>query len=107
VIDILRMGDGNASARAWANACVMSGGCVRACIYGVNPRFLLAVARAKMAKGKASAADLRKLGVNAFRTTSRDVTHLSRMQLDDTLLERLGQKPDTSASLGSKSASPD
>jgi heterodisulfide reductase subunit D len=62
VIDILRMGDGNASARAWANACVMSGGCARACIYGVNPRFLLAVARAKMAKGKASAVDCQRYG---------------------------------------------
>src|SRR5471030_3243744 len=79
VIDILRMGDGNASARAWANACVMSGDCVRACDYGVNPRFLLAVARATMAKGKAPAEDLRKQGVNAFRIVSRDVTHLSRM----------------------------
>jgi heterodisulfide reductase subunit D len=107
VIDILRMGDGNVSARAWANACVMSGDCVRACDYGVNPRFLLAIARATMAKGQVPAEDLRKQGVDAFRTTSRDVTHLSRMQLDDTLLERLGQKSDSSASPGSKSAPPD
>jgi heterodisulfide reductase subunit D len=107
VVDILRLGEGNASARAWANACVMSGDCVRACNYGVNPRFLLAVARAMMAKGKAPAEDLRKQGVNAFRITSRDVTHLSRMQLDDTLLERLGQKSDSGASLSSKSAPPD
>jgi len=107
VIDILRLGEGNASARAWANACVMSGDCVRACNYGVNPRFLLAVARAVMAKGKATAENLRMQGVNAFRITSRDVTHLSRMQLDDTLLERLGQKRDSRASLSSISAPPD
>lgn len=107
VIDILRMGDGNVSARAWINACVMSGDCVRACDYGVNPRFLLAIARATMAKGQVPAEAVRKQGVNAFRTTSRDVTHLSRMQLDDTLLERLGQKSDSSASPGSKSAPPD
>ncbi|MGH9810092.1 MAG: 4Fe-4S dicluster domain-containing protein, partial [Terriglobia bacterium] len=50
VIDILRLGEGNESARAWASACVMSGDCVRACTYGVNPRFLLAVARATLAK---------------------------------------------------------
>lgn len=100
VIDILRLGQGNASARAWANACVMTGECVRACNYGVNPRFLLAVARATMAKVQTPVADLRKRGVNAFRTTSRDVTHLSRMQLDDALLERLGQKSDGHASLG-------
>jgi Fe-S oxidoreductase len=104
LIDILRLGEGNESARAWANACVMSGDCVRACDYGVNPRFLLAVARATMAKAKTPTADLRKQGVNAFRTTSRDVTHLSRMQLDDTLLERLGQKTDGRDSLGTGAA---
>lgn len=100
LIDILRTGDGNESARAWANACVMSGDCVRACDYGVNPRFLLAVARTVMAKAKMPAADIRKQGVNAFRVTNRDVTHLSRMQLDDSLLERLGQKADGRDSLG-------
>jgi Fe-S oxidoreductase len=104
VIDILRFGQGNASARAWASACVMSGDCVRACSYGVNPRFLLAVARATMAKAQTPAADLRKRGVDAFRTTSRDVTHLSRMQLDDALLERLGQKSNGHASLGTGTA---
>ena len=100
LVDILRGGEGNDSAKAWANACVMSGDCVRACDYGVNPRFLIAVARATIAKAKTPAADLRKQGVNAFRTTSRDVTHLSRMQLDDALLERLGQKADGGDSLG-------
>lgn len=100
LIDILRLGEGNASARAWASACVMSGDCVRACDYGVNPRFLLAVARATIAKAKLPAGDLRKQGVNAFRIVNRDVTHLSRMQLDDTLLERLGQKANGRDSLG-------
>jgi heterodisulfide reductase subunit D len=100
LIDILHSGQGNASARAWAEACVMSGDCVRACDYGVNPRFLLAVARTLMAKARTPAADIRKEGVKAFRTTNRDVTYLSRMQLDDTLLERLGQKTDGRDSLG-------
>src|SRR5665213_1159954 len=104
LIDILRLGDGNESARAWANACVMSGDCVRACDYGVNPRFLLAVARTVMAKAKTPAADIRKQGVNAFRAVNRDVTHLSRMQLDDSLLERLGQKADGRDSLGTGAA---
>lgn len=104
LIDILRLGEGNDSARAWAKACVMSGDCVRACNYGVNPRFLLAVARTVIAKGTTPAADLRKQGVSAFRTTSRDVTHLSRMQLDDDLLERLGQKSDGRDSLGTGAA---
>lgn len=106
VIDILRLGEGNESARKWANSCVMSGDCVRACDYGVNPRFLLAVARATMAKQTTPVADLRKRGVAAFRTVNRDVTHLARMQLDDSLLERLGQKADGS-SLGNGPAPKD
>jgi Fe-S oxidoreductase len=101
IIDILRHGAGNEAARNWANACAMSGDCVRACQYGVNPRFLLAVARAEMAKEKSPAADLRKRGVEAFRLTNRDVTYLSKMQLDDALLERLGQTP---ANLGTGAA---
>lgn len=100
VIDILRNGNGNASAEAWARSCAMSGDCVRACNYGVNPRFLLAIARAKIAEAAHPAADLRKRGVAAFRTVSRDVTHLARMQLDQALLQRLGQLADGRSTLG-------
>jgi ferredoxin len=45
LIDILRGGGGSEASRRWAQSCVMSGECVRACDYGVNPRFLLAMAR--------------------------------------------------------------
>ena len=38
VLDILRTGDGPAAARQWASACVLSGECIKACDYGVNPR---------------------------------------------------------------------
>ncbi len=41
IIDILRTGDGPEASRNWANACVLSGECIKACDYGVNPRFLL------------------------------------------------------------------
>src|SRR5690606_8915476 len=60
IIDILRGGDGNESAKAWTKACVMSGDCVRACDYGVNPRFLVAVGRATVAQRTTPMADLRK-----------------------------------------------
>jgi Fe-S oxidoreductase len=49
VIDIVRTGHGNEAARKWANACILSGECIKACDYGVNPRFLLHMARVKMA----------------------------------------------------------
>jgi Fe-S oxidoreductase len=90
VIDIVRSGDGNDAARKWASACILSGECIKACDYGVNPRFLVHMARVKMARA-AEPAVQRKNGVDGFRKVAREVTQLSRIQLDDVLLERLGQ----------------
>ena len=90
VVDIIRTGHGNDAARKWANACILSGECIKACDYGVNPRFLLHMARVKMAR-LAEPAVARKNGVDGFRKVAREVTQLSRIQLDDALLERLGQ----------------
>jgi heterodisulfide reductase subunit D len=91
VIDILRSGSGNEAARKWADACILSGECIKACDYGVNPRFLLYMARVRMAQSGKDEAAARRNGVDGFRKVAREVTHLSRIQLDDALLERLGQ----------------
>ena len=72
---------------------MLSGECIKACDYGVNPRFLLAVARVQMAKHTNEPPDRRKQGVQGFRKLSEDVGVLSRLQLSDAALERLGQKP--------------
>ena len=82
---------GTEAARKWANSCVLSGECIKACDYGVNPRFLLGMARVAMARAKDDVATQRRGGVDGFRKVARDVTHISRMQLDDALLARLGQ----------------
>src|SRR5919109_158375 len=50
IIDIVKSGEGPEASRAWASACMLSGECIKACDYGVNPRFLLAMARGAMAK---------------------------------------------------------
>jgi heterodisulfide reductase subunit D len=92
VIDILRLGEGSEAARRWANACVLTGECIRACDYGVNPRFLLSMARVTMVRHKDEAPERRRHGVENFRKVAREVTHISRLQLDDELLQRLGQK---------------
>jgi heterodisulfide reductase subunit D len=96
IVDIIKHGQikhsqGNEAARKWASGCLLSGECVKACDYGVNPRFLLFMARIQMAHGKADAAAERKNGVDAFRKVAVEVKHLSQLQLDDTLLARLGQ----------------
>ena len=50
VLDIVRTGDGPEASRTWATSCMLSGECIKACDYGVNPRFLLAMARVAMVK---------------------------------------------------------
>src|SRR5258707_480525 len=93
VLDIVRTGNGPEMSRKWASACVLSGECIKACDYGVNPRFLLNMARVAMARSKNEPAERRRIGVDDFRKVSRDVKHLSRMQLTDDILARLGQLP--------------
>ena len=94
IIDILRTGDGPQASRNWANACVLSGECIKACDYGVNPRFLLGMARLAMTRHRSEDKERRRQGVEGFRKVARDVTHISRLQLDDSLLARLGQNAD-------------
>src|SRR5438046_3056637 len=93
VLDIVRMGEGSKNAEIWAKSCVLSGECIKACDYGVNPRFLLNMARVAMARAKNDPAARRKGGVDGFRLVARDVMQLSRMQLTDAQLARLGQVP--------------
>ncbi len=108
VIDIIRHGDGNEAARKWASGCLLSGDCIKACDYGVNPRFLLYMARIEMQHRK-DVVEQRKNGITAFRTVARDVATLSQLQLEDEMLARLGQnrhadkKPDAAKE---KDASP-
>lgn len=92
ILDIVRTGEGPEASRKWAASCMLSGDCIRACDYGVNPRFLLAMARVAVAKNENELPERRRQGVTRFRETSRDVAMLSRLQLDDEMLERLGQK---------------
>jgi heterodisulfide reductase subunit D len=92
IIDLLRTGDGPASARRWASTCMLTGDCIKACEEGVNPRFLLAMARLVMAKEKNAPPARRREGVETFRRLYQDVTVQSRMQVDDDVLARLGQR---------------
>ena len=104
VLEIVRTGNGPEASRKWAASCMLSGECIKACDYGVNPRFLLAMARLGIAKADNELAERRRQGVERYRKISRDVTLLSRLQLDTEVLERLGQK---SASVSTPVEAPD
>lgn len=91
VIDLIRTGEGPDASRQWASSCVLSGDCVKACNDGANPRFLLAMARAAMAKSTSDRPSMRRRGVENFRAMTDGVAVLSRLQLDAETLVRLGQ----------------
>ena len=97
ILDIVRTGEGPEVSAKWAAACMRSGECIKACDYGVNPRFMLAMARVAMAKSQHELPERRRQGLTRFRDLSRDVTILSRLQLDGEVLERLGQKTASAA----------
>src|SRR5262245_43973286 len=80
VLDIVRLGEGPKAAETWTRSCMLSGECIKACDYGVNPRFLLAMARLAMT-AKAEPRERRKAGVQNFRRMSEDVGILSHLQL--------------------------
>jgi heterodisulfide reductase subunit D len=104
ILDIVRTGEDAEASRKWAAACMLSGECIKACDYGVNPRFLLAMANVAIAKDRNELAERRRQGLTLFRNDSRDVTMLSQLQLDNEVLERLGQK---SASAATPAEAPD
>ena len=91
VLDIVRTGEGPMASRAWAKGCALTGDCIAACGDGVNPRFLLAMARVAMAKKASDPRDRRKQGIENFRLVADGVNVLARMQLDETERSRLGQ----------------
>jgi heterodisulfide reductase subunit D len=104
ILDIVRTGQGPEASRIWAASCMLSGDCIKACDENVNPRFLLAMARVSLAKAKHELPERRRQGVLKYHEIGRDVSVLSRMQLDDEVLKRLGQK---SASVKTTTEVPD
>jgi heterodisulfide reductase subunit D len=104
ILDILRDGHGPEASRKWAQACTLSGECITACDEGVNPRFLLAMARVAIAKASHDLPARRRQGLDKYRDLGRDVAVLSQLQLNDEVLARLGQK---SASVSTSGEPPD
>ena len=104
ILDILSDGHGPDASRMWAQACTLSGECITACDEGVNPRFLLAMARVAINKANHDLPARRRQGLEKYRDLSRDVAMLSQLQLNDEVLARLGQK---SAPVGASGEPPD
>lgn len=91
VREILEGGAGPEEAGTWATMCCGSGQCLTVCPEGINPRFMLTMARRSLSQAKA-AADRRAAGKAAFQKMSRGVRVLSRLSLPPDLLEKLSPR---------------
>ena len=91
VRDILRAGEGQEPSQQWAKMCCGSGHCLTVCPEGINPRFMLTMARRALTQANPEP-DRRAAGKAAFQKMSRGVRVLSRLSLPPDLLEKLSPR---------------
>src|SRR5947208_12768276 len=87
IVDRITGGTGNADAIRWADVCSGSGNCIPACQHGINPRFMVQLARG-FARRNAGSAPLPTRWREPFQNMSRGVRVLSRLQLPPETLAR-------------------
>jgi len=90
IVDLITGGEGNAEAIRWADVCSGSGNCIPACQHGINPRFMVQLARG-FARRNATEKAEKHLSTGwrtGFQNMSRGVRVLSRLQLPPETLAR-------------------
>ncbi len=88
VIDILKGETHAPEAEIWARKCCGTGHCIDACPEGINPRFMLTMARRRL--NELNAPEMRKAeGREKFQAMSQGVRMLSRLQMPVDVLARL------------------
>src|SRR6266581_2174159 len=87
IIDLITGGAGNAEAARWSEACSGSGYCIPACNHGINPRFMVQLARG-FARRNTGTSPLPTRWRQGFQSMSRGVRVLSRLQLPPEILAR-------------------
>ena len=87
IVDLITGGPGNAEAIRWADVCSGSGNCIPACQHGINPRFMVQLARG-FARRNSGSAPLPTRWREPFQNMSRGVRVLSRLQLPPETLAR-------------------
>jgi Fe-S oxidoreductase len=92
VIDLLAGGAGTPDAERWAQVCTNSGKCIPACDYGVNPRFMVNMARIASMNLRQGEAEVRRGAQQYFNTMGRSTRTISRLQLSPEVLERVAPK---------------
>src|SRR5438067_4775117 len=81
VLDLLAGGAGTPEAERWAQVCTNSGSCIPACDYGVNPRFMVNMARVASKAKNLGDDGVRRAAHQYFNTMGRSTRIISRLQL--------------------------
>ncbi|HYM71492.1 MAG TPA: (Fe-S)-binding protein [Stellaceae bacterium] len=87
IVDLITGGAGNDEAARWGEICSGSGNCIPACKHGINPRFMVQLARG-FARRNRDGAPLETRWRKGFQNMSRGVRVLSRLQLPPETLAR-------------------
>jgi len=96
ILGLITGGEGNKDAARWSEICSGSGNCILACQHGINPRFMVQMARG-FARRAREGAPLETRWRDQFRTMSRSVRVLSRLQLPPETLALFRHAPETHA----------
>src|SRR5580700_4797435 len=89
VLDLLDGGSGTADAARWAQVCTNSGKCIPACDYGVNPRFMVNMARIAGMNLRKGEAEVRRGAQQYFNSMGRSTRTIARLQLAPEVLARV------------------
>lgn len=87
IVDLITGGDGSEAAIRWGEVCSGSGSCIPACRHGINPRFMVQLARG-FARRNRDGAPLNTRWRKTFQGMSRGVRVLSRLQMPPEALSR-------------------
>jgi Fe-S oxidoreductase len=96
IVDLITGGTGSDDAIRWTEICSGSGNCIPACQHGINPRFMVQMARG-LARRARDGAPLQTRWRKQFQTMSRAVRVLSRLQLPPETLARFRPSPEARA----------
>src|SRR3984957_1332074 len=96
IVDLITGGTGTDDAVRWGEICSGSGNCIAACQHGINPRFMVQMARG-FARRARDGAPLATRWRGQFQTMSRSVRVLSRLQLPPETLARFRRAPEPRA----------
>jgi heterodisulfide reductase subunit D len=88
ILDLLSGGPGTPDAERWTQVCTNSGKCIPACDHGINPRFMVNMARIA-AKGKLGEEAVRRDGQRYFTQMGRAIRVISRLQLPPEVMARV------------------